>query len=457
MLLDVFLTTVKPLQNIVTAQDVQSCLYYVHLHSAEDAKLEKNFTASYEGQTNLDRNELLVSSPRPGNGCQQRLSPPRSSASPNKSSFCSHLGTSVSRSSASTIDQRPLVKRKTLENRIDSVYSHYGSLPKSLSRRPIGPRALQSSHTSQNEKPFQKENVAPNLAKEATSQSSARVYADERSERKDSLTLIRRYDGSQWNVGEISHLPSLSSAPNSSLKRSSDEVLIGITTPGYAKLSKTSLSDRAEHENSFECRLINASQVTRPQGLRSDQGPSVQKANINPGGKPGKPKLRERKSSSAEQYTFNSPWDGHCVFSAGFTGRRLKCKYVPHSGNLQPLRVSELRFNLPNPQAVSQPSSRALLSPDLSKSAKRPLFNPPQFARKLSGPSAEDCRTDDGDLDSDDERLDLSLGQELSGGGFAGKQAKLGKLIIEHEGLKMLDLVVAANIGIWWKTYEKLV
>ena len=49
-----------------------------------------------------------------------------------------------------------------------------------------------------------------------------------------------------------------------------------------------------------------------------------------------------------------------------------------------------------------------------------------------------------------DERMDLSLGQELAGGGFWGKKAKLGKLIVEREGLAMLDLVVAANMGVWW-------
>ena len=36
-------------------------------------------------------------------------------------------------------------------------------------------------------------------------------------------------------------------------------------------------------------------------------------------------------------------------------------------------------------------------------------------------------------------RIDLALGQERAGGGFGGKQAKLGKLIIEPEGLKMLE------------------
>jgi hypothetical protein len=51
--------------------------------------------------------------------------------------------------------------------------------------------------------------------------------------------------------------------------------------------------------------------------------------------------------------------------------------------------------------------------------------------------------------------MDLSLGQEVAGGGFGGKQAKLGKLIIDDEGLKMLDLLVAANVALWWRAYEK--
>jgi hypothetical protein len=53
------------------------------------------------------------------------------------------------------------------------------------------------------------------------------------------------------------------------------------------------------------------------------------------------------------------------------------------------------------------------------------------------------------------DRLDLSLGQELAGGGFGGKQAKLGKIILEDEGLKMMDLLVAANLALWWRAYEK--
>lgn len=54
----------------------------------------------------------------------------------------------------------------------------------------------------------------------------------------------------------------------------------------------------------------------------------------------------------------------------------------------------------------------------------------------------------------DEERLSLRLGRERAGGGFGGHSAKLGKLIIEDEGLKMCDLVVGAAMGIWWQHYE---
>ncbi|PGH15100.1 hypothetical protein AJ79_02626 [Helicocarpus griseus UAMH5409] len=53
-------------------------------------------------------------------------------------------------------------------------------------------------------------------------------------------------------------------------------------------------------------------------------------------------------------------------------------------------------------------------------------------------------------------RLDLSLGRERAGGGPWGKSAKLGKLVVEDEGLKMLDLVVAACMGVWWGVYDGL-
>lgn len=60
---------------------------------------------------------------------------------------------------------------------------------------------------------------------------------------------------------------------------------------------------------------------------------------------------------------------------------------------------------------------------------------------------------DNNDNDDAEDRLDLSLAREHAGGGLRGKSAKLGKLIVEDEGIKMLDLVVAASMGVWWRCY----
>jgi hypothetical protein len=75
---------------------------------------------------------------------------------------------------------------------------------------------------------------------------------------------------------------------------------------------------------------------------------------------------------------------------------------------------------------------------------------PPYHHRVAHERASMDHRHKDGD----DEPLDLSLGQEKAGGGNRGKRAKLGKLIIHDEGFKFLDLLVAANIGVWWSVWE---
>lgn len=69
---------------------------------------------------------------------------------------------------------------------------------------------------------------------------------------------------------------------------------------------------------------------------------------------------------------------------------------------------------------------------------------------EASGRGSNDVR----DHSQDEERMNLDLGREKAGGGFKGHSAKLGKLIIEDEGLKMCDLVVAACMGVWWQHYS---
>lgn len=97
------------------------------------------------------------------------------------------------------------------------------------------------------------------------------------------------------------------------------------------------------------------------------------------------------------------------------------------------MQVSELRFNLPS-------SSKSTSTANDEPSKRSSLFHRPKHSRNNSSVS----------------EMDLSLGQEHAGGGYGGKQAKLGKLIIEDEGLKMLDLLVAANMALYWRAYEKV-
>ena len=68
--------------------------------------------------------------------------------------------------------------------------------------------------------------------------------------------------------------------------------------------------------------------------------------------------------------------------------------------------------------------------------------------------SQQNSRWTSEEEEDDEFRLDLSLGQEKAGGGNRGKRVKLGKLIIFDDGYKMLDLFVAANMGIWWSVWE---
>ncbi|KAH6677807.1 hypothetical protein F5X68DRAFT_36370 [Plectosphaerella plurivora] len=134
-------------------------------------------------------------------------------------------------------------------------------------------------------------------------------------------------------------------------------------------------------------------------------------------------------------YMFLSPWDGACHFRTGNGGRSLKMRHTlpsPGPGHPAPSAVaSELRFNLPGHELFHKGKDEAM-------------------ARKaeLSGHIGKLIRGDDWADDS-------QLGKEKAGGGNRGKRAKLGKLIIYPEGMKMLDLCVAANLGVWWGTYEK--
>ncbi|KAK4236552.1 oxidoreductase-like protein [Achaetomium macrosporum] len=173
-------------------------------------------------------------------------------------------------------------------------------------------------------------------------------------------------------------------------------------------------------------------------------------------------------------YFFLSPWNGRCEFRTSSNGRSLKCRHIldPASVRLDPREVaqsihnaqalgrsrgdelssalvgakpvSELRFNLPTTGPQHKAGDRNSKSGD-HLSAK--------FSKLLHHRS----RRSDDESEDDDEygaygeydneaALDLSLGKEHAGGGNGGKRAKLGKLIIHDEGLKMLDLLTSSDL-----------
>lgn len=183
-------------------------------------------------------------------------------------------------------------------------------------------------------------------------------------------------------------------------------------------------------------------------------------------------------------YTFTSPWNGICSFVASVNGRSLKCKHTipgPSTSAENPaVTVAELRFNVPFPLG-HPPHGHHHPSPSPSRSSGNDKTKRSSLAQIItsniqrvrqarpgsrSGPESPSGRSsfhvrthsdtssdENTPLGADEDRLDLSLAREHAGGGVRGKSAKLAKLIVEDEGIKMLDLVVAACMGVWWRSY----
>lgn len=316
--------------------------------------------------------------------------------------------------------------------------------------------------------------------------SSAQENCKRDDDRDMSLTLIRRYDRLQSNVGKISCTgerlngpPGTVTAVRSPLK-SSIEIVIQLFTPGYSRLagpeSKVPSNSResrlprqlpgtsggssttvgVEQDNVFQRQLRTVSARSRPR-IPSQASPRSQSTSdarhlseqakggievdgLSPSSRP------DTMQSSKKGYTFESPWHGLCEFHTGIAGRSLKCTHTSRATNkvsMSSVSVSELRFNLPSSSALGPP--RTQLSTDSSRSSKRSsIFSHHRAKSAFEVPSCSSY----GSTIELEERMDLSLAKERAGGGFGGKHAKLGKLIVEYEGLKMLDLVVAANIAL---------
>ena len=320
-----------------------------------------------------------------------------------------------------------------------------------------------------------------------------------------SLSLIRRYNGEQWNVSKISNTNARSAAEG--IANPGAGISVAILTPGYAKFtdgeasisgmqsnpeishgpfsllgSKSDASSSSHGDQAaFRRHLRLSGHVKRPDQRRRQETTGsmfIQEArpSFDSGigsqhsDGPSSPAIlaSEQDTPSSKRFVLQSPWDGTCEFAAGIAGRSLKCKHSyrstdPRYGSgMHSATVSELRFNLPSSKAFGSPNPKSSI-PGTPREAKRSSI----FSSHSKKNSSSSVQTPDptslsaangyfGSKVELEDRLDLALGQEHAGGGFGGKQAKLGKLIIENEGLLMMDLVVAANMALWWRVYEKV-
>lgn len=327
-------------------------------------------------------------------------------------------------------------------------------------------RLLKRSEHSEENNPYFRD-YRPIVAAEAATNTAIAAHE------MGSLTLIRRDPASneQWNVATI-HDPPVQEVSSTTLltpgaarrtKKGGAPVYLDITNTGYRHFidsdsrsdsrTSTSTSNSSDSEPPPEGTFRRRLYMPGSRFADHSYGHRKLKSLDDSASRDDEMRrsMRQRTLSDltasidkrSKSYSFTSPWDGHCEFSTGAAGKSLKCR---HTLNRQQqgstVEVSELRFNLPTSTTRSTPTP-------MQNGDKRSSYFSHLRTDSWDGSSTPGLVLDD------QGRLDLSLGQERAGGGFGGKQAKLGKLIIEPEGLRMLDLLVAANVGLWWRAYER--
>ncbi|KAL1793941.1 hypothetical protein ACET3X_007362 [Alternaria dauci] len=468
---DVFLSPMKPREKVVTAEDIQSSLYFVHVEQPEDAYLvdpPESQNPEYMQQSQNSSNSAATP-------IVPRKAVPGMTTAPTRKPVPNNLASINKYSDTQNIDAGNYARRSAM----------------------LAPELSHSPRRSFDSSQYNQENRRPTASPRRRSENQSRVSA--------SLILIRRdpASGAQWNVARIEDPPVLDiSSPTandpSTKKKTGAPMYIEVYSPGYSKFlhsdatSKPPLMSRdsgtsiqslqagshqsanesvfrrriwmegSQHTGGFGHKKINSRDYNtgRPDS-RGSQYAQTNSASTNVRPVPTPPFVtREEQTYGSIQvsdrqtsfrgYVFTSPWNGRCEFVTGIGGGSLKCRHIV--SGLQgapptPTTVSEVRFNLPSTSKVTTPRGE-------ESSKRSSFFRRGRHSRTNSSLSlSRDEETEDARNSLD--RLDLSLGQEFAGGGFGGKQAKLGKIILEDEGLKMMDLLVAANMGLWWRAYEK--
>ncbi|CZT14622.1 uncharacterized protein RCC_00594 [Ramularia collo-cygni] len=485
---DVFLTPMKPREKVVTAEDVQSSLYYVHVNGDETGDKLASVSVS---SVNTNASQLLSGQE---NGVRRKPLLPQRHMAPLTPPYPIDDEDMSTWSRTSPVPQKPnrIARKPISSNSSNSCDQNGRGLPsRPLPSPPHDEEPCEpydtSLHASKMHLLYHSDHTQiPN----PYSSPVQPIEALPERHPSGSLTLIRRDPSSneQWNVASIHDppIPEVSSAalrnPSAAkrTKRGGAPVYLDISNPAYAQFIDTNnqatsrdsftSSNSAESdpppEGIFRRRLhMPGSQYGEHTYTRSSRPVSAfasseeilnMRRTIRSSAMDSSTDVPTSTAAAVDDrkgkgYTFTSPWDGRCEFTTGAAGKSLKCRHIlpqdQHHHHLNPRSpndeiVSELRFNLPTSNKTATPVQ------EKRKSHLRGLL-----VHRRQKSSSEDHHA--GGDDEEEEKMDLTLGQERAGGGFRGKEAKLGKLIIEPSGLGMLDLLVAANVALWWRAYER--
>ncbi|KAI9149978.1 NADH-ubiquinone oxidoreductase 23 kDa subunit [Paramyrothecium foliicola] len=526
---DIILSPFKPQLKNVTAEDVASSLYYVHLelHSPglnTPAPIHENEAgrSSEDSASSMNiRRKPLPSQARPitPESIPRDVYPPAGFQDPHSTHHAPRPPHSqdVNRD----FQRRPLSLAAQSSLHDGSETRHL--VPEPLARKPVGPRSNRAySDTRHMAPPYDDRPVSQNSHSDMPPALPPRpptnAMTESRSSRSPSprksnhppaapftLTLIRRdpSTGHQWNVGQISshqleqsleeqaleeqrsYFPNQPPSPTRAQSQMQPPIDIRIETSGYAKFrnratarpteSGLATPDPANHTvggmfarrvtmtyaKSWTSNIREKFQQTRKRHSRTISAPSAKSFETEQPIDADDSVRDPNHGMKPRGYAFTSPWDGRCEFRTGNGGRTLRCHHLLHEGQASAYNplvadtaeagqrgpssvVSELRFNLP--------SSELLGANPEGHDKPRRLGHFSKFLRPNGERSDESLDDDSEDAVSP---FEMNLGRERAGGGNRGKRAKLGKLIVYNDGLKMLDLLVATNIGLARKASQK--
>ncbi|EHY58303.1 hypothetical protein HRR83_004837 [Exophiala dermatitidis] len=494
---DVFLTPLKPpTKASISIEAVQSSLYFLHVERPEDEELRKSLEATKAAECRNKENVPIQRKPLPPT---PYVNHPASQRPPTPPKSYPHYQPALSGTQTSTQADRYAARRTHLRLKTSEATSHSGITRKPVSARLMRSPAQPSPGTTPEEggnaltpagdaqmkfklarKPVQSTSPADAYEPNRASADNASLRASPvgqsrgsdpgftsaeagRSSRLLRITLIRRdpTSGSQWNVGSIIYP---GPEPQGNPLR---EFEIELTSPGYVKFAQLEGDSGHLLKRRVAYMLIANNEGSPLTRQRSNSSDFFHHTHSSSNKKP------------RHAFSFVSPWQGVCAFSNGVDGKSIRCRHTLPPANpsvpTMAVDVAELRFNLPwsfmrlkDPHKQENNNSESIHPPRSSMASnreqwRRSLQTLTHKARmQLSHVESSDhtprlthSRKDSSQSDQsvEEDRLNLDLGRERAGGGFKGKSAKLGKLIIGDEGLKMCDLVVAASMGVWWQHY----